>query len=176
MSSVRLTQRNSIENISHVYQTDVPHVPSSHSMHTMNEVQPSGLDISKDISLSIKPKANMRTYLENMDFPEMVRLINWFLVFSSVIIFNIPLFMNADAQAHGHPTGDYAYFFLIMTFTCDIIRRDNCTNDSSWRFHSFSICSISSTRFMFVVRVYIIPRIGGSSLDNARRALGHLWI
>ena len=109
MSSVRLTQRKSIENGSHAYHTDVPDVASSHSMHIMNEVQPSGLDISKDISLSIKPKANMRTYLENMDFPEMVRLINWFLVFSSVIIFNIPLFMNADAQAHGHPTGDYAY-------------------------------------------------------------------
>jgi len=65
------------------------------------------LNFKKDTSLVIKSNINA------MDFRTVIRTINWFLVFSSVIIFNIPLFMNANEQAKGHPTGNYAYLVAL---------------------------------------------------------------
>jgi len=66
------------------------------------------LNFKKDASLVIKSKIN------TMDFRTVIRTINWFLIFSSVIIFNIPLFMNANEQAKGHPTGNYAYLSALL--------------------------------------------------------------
>ena len=68
------------------------------------------LNFDKDVSLVTKPNNT----INHLDFRTVVRMINWFLVFSSIIIFNIPLFMNANEQANGHPTGDYAYLSALL--------------------------------------------------------------
>jgi hypothetical protein len=74
-----------------------------------------------------------------MDFREMIRFINWFLVFASVFVYNIPLFMNANAQANGHAVGNYAYLSALLpnatTFDNALIKKveeRNVGDDGIW--------------------------------------------
>jgi hypothetical protein len=97
------------------------------------------LNFDKDVSLVTKPKNT----INQLDLRTIVRIINWFLVFSSVIIFNIPLFMNANDQANGHPIGNYAYLSALLpnatTFDNALIKKvekQYVGDDGIWLIHS----------------------------------------